>query len=177
MWSFVCGRSLVLSGSIAFSTLLLLVSATARSRADDRQSSSEAKSHAAAADLETWLAKGDWGETLAGRDYARVPLTKSDAAKAREMLWREHVARITKDREAEMEKHVLTFETHEMRFSIKKFGDEPKAGHSLWISMHGGGGAPKQVNDSQWENQKRLYKLDEGIYVCPRTDRQLEPVA
>jgi dienelactone hydrolase len=34
--------------------------------------------------------------------------------------------------------------------------------------MHGGGGAPKAVNDSQWENQKRLYTLEEGVYVVPR---------
>jgi hypothetical protein len=24
------------------------------------------------------------------------------------------------------------------------------------------------VDDGQWENQKRLYKLDEGLYVAPR---------
>jgi hypothetical protein len=34
--------------------------------------------------------------------------------------------------------------------------------------MHGGGGAPKQVNDQQWDNQKRLYKPAEGVYVAPR---------
>jgi hypothetical protein len=34
--------------------------------------------------------------------------------------------------------------------------------------MHGGGGAPAAVNDQQWENQKQLYKLEEGIYVAPR---------
>lgn len=34
--------------------------------------------------------------------------------------------------------------------------------------MHGGGGAPKAVNDRQWENQKRLYQLNEGIYLVPR---------
>ena len=55
-----------------------------------------------------------------------------------------------------------------MPFYLTTFGQEPKAGWSLWISMHGGGGAPKQVNDQQWENQKHLYKLDEGIYVAPR---------
>jgi hypothetical protein len=38
----------------------------------------------------------------------------------------------------------------------------------LYISMHGGGGAPKRVNDSQWENQKRLYELKEGVYCAPR---------
>ena len=34
--------------------------------------------------------------------------------------------------------------------------------------MHGGGGAPPRVNDRQWENQKRLYKLPEGVYLVPR---------
>ena len=55
-----------------------------------------------------------------------------------------------------------------MPFFLKTFGKQPKEGWSLWISMHGGGGAPKAVNDQQWENQKRLYRLEEGIYVAPR---------
>ena len=46
----------------------------------------------------------------------------------------------------------------------------PAAGalRPIWISMHGGGGAPAPVNDQQWENQKRLYRPPEGIYVAPR---------
>ena len=28
--------------------------------------------------------------------------------------------------------------------------------------------APKRVNDQQWENQKRLYRPDEGVYLAPR---------
>ncbi|MBL9149880.1 MAG: dienelactone hydrolase family protein [Phycisphaerae bacterium] len=55
-----------------------------------------------------------------------------------------------------------------MKFFAKTFGDAPTGGRSLVISMHGGGGAPTQVNDQQWENQKRLYELKEGIYVAPR---------
>jgi dienelactone hydrolase len=34
--------------------------------------------------------------------------------------------------------------------------------------MHGGGGAPPQVNDQQWQNQIRLYEPAEGIYIAPR---------
>jgi hypothetical protein len=34
--------------------------------------------------------------------------------------------------------------------------------------MHGGGNAPARVNDSQWRNQIRLYRPEEGIYVAPR---------
>jgi predicted esterase len=44
----------------------------------------------------------------------------------------------------------------------------PAKPRPIWISMHGGGGAPAQVNDQQWENQKRLYQPAEGIYVAPR---------
>jgi predicted esterase len=55
-----------------------------------------------------------------------------------------------------------------MPFFIKTFGDKPAGGRGLYISMHGGGGAPAAVNDRQWENQKRLYKLEEGVYVAPR---------
>lgn len=55
-----------------------------------------------------------------------------------------------------------------MKFTTKTFGDEPADGRSMWISMHGGGNAPKYLNDSQWENQKMLYQPAEGIYVCPR---------
>ena len=48
------------------------------------------------------------------------------------------------------------------------YGDEPADGRSLWISLHGGGGAPKDVNDGQWQNQKFLYTPEEGVYVAPR---------
>ncbi|MEC7130147.1 MAG: polyhydroxyalkanoate depolymerase, partial [Planctomycetota bacterium] len=50
----------------------------------------------------------------------------------------------------------------------RTFGDAPDRGHSLWISMHGGGGAPARVNDGQWNNQIELYQPKEGIYVAPR---------
>jgi predicted esterase len=44
-------------------------------------------------------------------------------------------------------------------------------GRSLFFSLHGGGGAPPAVNDSQWRNQVRLakgYHPREGIYLAPR---------
>ena len=48
------------------------------------------------------------------------------------------------------------------------YGNEPSDGRSLYISLHGGGGAPAEVNDQQWDNQKKLYKPSEGVYLCPR---------
>ncbi len=151
------------------SIVLCLLAVDSAAWAAGKEQPSPDKSQAAIAALEAALANENAAlETIAERNFASVPLTKSDAAKARELLWKHHVAAVKSQREAEIAKGMLKHEKLEMPLSLKTFGDEPKEGHSLWISMHGGGGAPKQVNDSQWENQKRLYKLDEGIYVCPR---------
>jgi len=57
---------------------------------------------------------------------------------------------------------------YQLKFKYKKFGEKPPDGWSLFISMHGGGGAPAKVNDRQWENQINLYKPKEGIYMAPR---------
>lgn len=105
---------------------------------------------------------------LAGKGFAKIPLTKADAATARELLWSAHVALIKKERAAEIKDLVITDGKLEMPIFYKTFGAKPKDGRSLWISLHGGGGAPKEVNDGQWKNQKGLYTVEEGIYLAPR---------
>jgi hypothetical protein len=105
---------------------------------------------------------------LVDKDFAKVPLTKADSATARELLWKAHAEMIRKDRAAEVKDRVLKEGKLEMPFFNKTFGDKPKTGRSLWISLHGGGGAPKSVNDQQYENQKKLYTVEEGIYLAPR---------
>ena len=73
------------------------------------------------------------------------------------------------DRAAELKAGVIPAAGMKMRIWAREFGrmagDELRP---LWISMHGGGGAPAPVNDAQWENQKRLYSPPEGVYVAPR---------
>ena len=73
------------------------------------------------------------------------------------------------DRAAELKAGVIPAAGVKMRIWAREFGrmagDELRP---LWISMHGGGGAPAPVNDAQWENQKRLYSPPEGVYVAPR---------
>lgn len=63
---------------------------------------------------------------------------------------------------------IVVSDTLRMPLFWSIYGKEPTDGHSLWISLHGGGGAPKQVNDGQWQNQKFLYSPEEGVYVAPR---------
>ncbi|MBZ0171217.1 MAG: dienelactone hydrolase family protein, partial [Phycisphaerales bacterium] len=68
----------------------------------------------------------------------------------------------------ELEAGEIRWGDHTLRILEKTFGDEPEGGHSLWISMHGGGGAPTEINDKQWQNQIKLYEPAEGVYVAPR---------
>ena len=105
---------------------------------------------------------------LAEKDFAAVPLTKADAAKARAAIWDAHVAHFKTDRAGELKAKKLTLDKLEMPYDYTVYGKAPAGGHSLWLSLHGGGGAPKAVNDGQWNNQKKLYTLAEGIYLAPR---------
>jgi ketosteroid isomerase-like protein len=105
---------------------------------------------------------------LEAQPFAGIALTRDDAARVERLLWQDHVEQIRQSRTAEMKARELTDGDLKMPFYLEIFGEKPKSGRSLYISMHGGGGAPKQVNDQQWQNQKKLYRLEEGIYVAPR---------
>ena len=62
----------------------------------------------------------------------------------------------------------LVIGTNTMPIWWTVYGEQPADGRSLYISLHGGGGAPAELNDQHWDNQKRLYKPEEGVYLCPR---------
>ncbi|MDG2222373.1 MAG: transglutaminase domain-containing protein [Rubripirellula sp.] len=119
--------------------------------------------------LKSFLAKpaADRG-AISEQAFADVPLSRREAEIAKSLLWEAHVAQIRKDRADEMKSLEIKIGKLKMPFAFQRFGNPPASGRSLYISMHGGGGAPKRVNDQQWENQKRLYRLEEGIYVAPR---------
>ncbi|MCU0796759.1 MAG: dienelactone hydrolase family protein [Akkermansiaceae bacterium] len=94
-----------------------------------------------------------------------------DRTAAQAEITRVHAEMVESTREArakELEAKSITLGDKSMRWLEKTFGEAPADGRSLWISMHGGGGAPAQVNDQQWQNQIRLYQPAEGIYLAPR---------
>ena len=62
----------------------------------------------------------------------------------------------------------LTIGGRTMPFHVQLFGSRPADGYSLYISLHGGGNAPTELNDQQWDNQKRLYRPDHAVYIAPR---------
>ncbi len=145
--------------------LFLLSAATALAAPD---ASSQAVS-----DLSVWL-KIPPEQRAAQGEFASVGLTKEDAARAADLLWEDHLAYIRVSREAEMREKIIHARGREMKFETVYFGerkDAPPGGRSLFISMHGGGGAPAQLNDSQWRNQVALakaYRATEGVYIAPR---------
>lgn len=102
------------------------------------------------------------------KDIPPAPLTKADAATALDLVWAYWRGQQAVTRAAELKDNAITIGDKSMRLLTRVFGTAPADGRSLWISMHGGGGAPAQVNDQQWQNQIRLYQPAEGLYVAPR---------
>lgn len=67
-----------------------------------------------------------------------------------------------------IQKKIIRQDQDSMPLFWTVYGDEPADERSLWISLHGGGGTPHEVNDQQWRNQMYLYQPAEGVYVAPR---------
>ncbi len=102
---------------------------------------------------------------------AEVPktLTRAEATAALNAAVKSIADRTRTERAAELKSGVLAIDGARMPIWATQFGAKSKDGtRPLWISMHGGGGAPAQVNDQQWDNQKHLYEPAEGVYVAPR---------
>lgn len=137
--------------------------------ANAQEVASGAQSKEAVNALRVWL-KDQKALELAveSQAFAKVPLTKDDATEAKKALAEYRLGKLKKQRAKEVEERQITLGDKQMKFDIKKFGERPSNGWSLFISMHGGGGAPARVNDAQWRNQKVLYQPKEGLYVAPR---------
>ena len=102
---------------------------------------------------------------LAGGDE---PLGEEASQRLLMEIWKARKEALAADLSAEAEARAFEAAGQTLRIKERVFGEAPKSGHSLWISMHGGGGAPAELNDGQWENQINLYEPAEGIYVAPR---------
>lgn len=99
---------------------------------------------------------------------ASAALSREQATGAVSAAWEALCKRERESRAAELAAGSIEVGTTSMKFFSVARGAKPERGHALFISMHGGGGAAPQVNDQQWENQKRLYAPEEGVYVAPR---------
>lgn len=105
---------------------------------------------------------------IAEQAFAQQSLSKEDAQAAQAILWLARKEQLKSERAEEVKAGKLVWQGMEMPFFVKTFGENSNRGRSLLISMHGGGGAPATVNDQQWNNQKSLYVMEEGVYLAPR---------
>ncbi|MBL8822790.1 MAG: dienelactone hydrolase family protein [Planctomycetia bacterium] len=118
--------------------------------------------------LETWLQLPSRQQDLQQQAFATQPLSKSQAEQTRRLLIAEDARQTKAHHEEEWKKKQITLGELNMKFDYTVFADKPADGRSLFISMHGGGNTSKSINDQQWENQKKLYKPIEGVYLAPR---------
>lgn len=52
----------------------------------------------------------------------------------------------------------VRFDEHVSPYTVKTVGTRPANGWGLFIAMHGGGGAPQELNDSQWKHMQIYYR-------------------
>ncbi len=117
-------------------------------------------------EFEKWIKAPS--ESLESKAFAKKKLTKEQCQRATilvDSLWVENTARRL---QGEWQKLTLTHDTLRLACACRNFGQMPADGRSMYISLHGGGSAPKEVNDEQWGNQIYLYSPAEGLYVAPR---------
>ena len=96
------------------------------------------------------------------------PISKETVSGLIKQAHEQRIIQIKEKTSNEMKEKVIIHGEFKMPYEFVTYGKKPTDGHSLYISMHGGGGAPAKVNDQQWRNQIKLYKPKEGIYLAPR---------
>lgn len=86
-------------------------------------------------------------------------LLKENEAAVRRVAWEAYrSAPIHTNLKADFDAHVARFGEHLSPYVVKTVGTRPANGWPLFIAMHGGGGAPREVNDSQWKHMQVYYK-------------------
>ncbi len=81
----------------------------------------------------------------------------------RDATWNSYrAAEIHAEAKKDYDANQVRFEKHLSPYVLKKIGKMPAGGWPLFIAMHGGGNAPKAVNDSQWKHMQIYYKDQPG---------------
>jgi predicted esterase len=120
-------------------------------------------------ELTSWAGQSESARPrLADQEFAKTPLNKAQAKQASAILVKDFRNQLASQRKKEWAEKIIRLDKLEMKFDYRVFGEKPKTGRRLFISMHGGGGTTANINDQQWRNQIRLYEPKEGVYLAPR---------
>lgn len=119
--------------------------------------------------LGDWLAlKPEQRPPLATLHFANVPRSRDESENAFNRFRKDYLKHATPELKSEWENKTVCASGQDMKFDFRTYGHKPKNGWDLYISLHGGGNAPAELNDSQWQNQVQLYTPENAIYVAPR---------
>lgn len=95
-------------------------------------------------------------------------LTKIEAEKAKAEICREWTTATKEKYQKEWNEKIVRVDSLMMPFVVRTYDEKPADGYSLYISLHGGGNCPKEINDQQWMNQVVLYRPKNCLYIAPR---------
>ena len=96
-------------------------------------------------------------------------LSRIEANNLRDKLFTSYLSEIKAKRIDENNDKVIKINDLELKYEIKFFGEKPINGWELYFSLHGGGGVADEYNESSWSRHKRLYELEQGILLTPRS--------
>ena len=117
-------------------------------------------------DFKAWL-NAPQGE-LAAQRFANKKLSKADSNEAAYIIDSLWLRKSAQELGPQWQRMTISHDSIKLACACRVFGAAPKDGRSLYISMHGGGNCPKEVNDEQWMNQIYLYEPAEGVDIAPR---------
>ena len=123
-------------------------------------------SYAQTGKLREWLQNphGDLGS----QKFAKKGLSRHEAEEAAVLIDSMWITQSANRLAPQWKKLTINSDSLQLACACRDFGTMPRDGRSLYISLHGGGECPKDVNDGQWMNQIYLYELPEGLYIAPR---------
>lgn len=114
---------------------------------------------------------------------AHAGLSLDDAETVAIQAWADYAEGFAAETADELASEAIDAGSHTLRFKTIRFSNHqgtpctapcaaPDAeAQPLFISLHGGGGGPAEINDEQWQNQIGLgenYRPANGIYLAPR---------
>jgi hypothetical protein len=111
-------------------------------------------------------------------DSALDAALRANERAVRQAVWKAYAgAKVHAELKADFDKDQVRNDKHLSPYTVKRVGKKPAAGWPIFIAMHGGGGVPKKVNDSQWEVMKKYYTdqnaVEGYLYVALRAPNDL----
>ena len=97
----------------------------------------------------------------AGHTFAAAldRLLAGHEAAVRRAVWKAYrAAPIHAAARKDFDQNQVRYQKHVSPYAVRRVGQRPEKGWPLFIALHGGGGAPKALNDSQWKIMQRYYR-------------------